>query len=150
MQTKEVTQSSNNRRRFTEKREYTNYRESVPEELRFIGRDNYNTMVYEYFNSIGELLTEYDGGVCVDKCFYLFLYKIKKKMSYRISNKRFYNKHSDNHIYTITMMFPKRFKHWVIRKKGFDKHLKKKIVSILKTGRKLRAHFYSLRVIRKI
>lgn len=135
---------------FIDKKEYTHYRESLPKELRIIGRDNYNEFVRTYFSTIGECLSEYEGGVCVDKMMYLFMFRVPDKMSYKIFGKRKFNLHSNNYIYAVSGYFGNRYSHWVVRKKSLVKEFRQKIANNLRGGLKHKAYFNTLKNMRKI
>lgn len=151
MKTQEVLQSPNiSGKTFIDKKEYTHYRESLPKELRIIGRDNYNEFVRTYFSTIGELMAEYQGGVCIDKMMYLFMFRIPDKMTYKILGKKKFNLHSDNHIYAVSIAFEYRYKHWVVRKKTLLSEFRAKISNNLRNGLKYKAYFNTLKNMNKI
>lgn len=136
---------------FIDKKEYTNYRESLPKHLRIIGRDKYNRLVEDYFETIGELLVDYDGGVCIDGFAYFFMFRIPNKLGYRGAfGKKKYNLHSDNYMYAFSAMFNTKYHHWTIRKKSLYKDLRAKLRENLKAGRRYMTHFHTLKTIGKL
>jgi len=151
MKTQEVQQLPNiSGKTFIDKKEYTHYRESLPKELRIIGRDNYNEFVRTYFSTIGECIAEYEGGVCVDKMMYLFMFRIPDKMTYKILGKKKFNLHSDNYIYAVSVAFGSKYKHWTVRKRTLLEEFRDKISKNLRSGLKYKAYFNTLKNINKL
>lgn len=151
MKTQEALQLRNVKSKtFIDKKEYTNYRATVHSDLRIVGRDNYNKFVRDYFSTIGELLLEYEGGVCIPKTMYLFMFRIPDKLTYRLMNIKKFNLHSNNYIYAVSAMFGTNHSHWTIRKRSLLGALRSKLVKNLKSGIKYKAYFNTLRNMHKI
>ncbi len=143
MRIREVAQSPNHRT-FTAKTEYTHYRKTIPDNHRIVGRDKYNKMIIDYFSSIADLTVGYIGGVCVKGLMYSFMFKLPKKVKYKVNGKQIFNFHSNHYVYAVAVKFASKYSHWGIKKKTFPADYRQKLMENIKSGVKYKAFFYSL------
>lgn len=127
------------------KPEYTVYRKTIDKKNFIQGRDNYFKFVHDYFETIAECVVEYSGGVCIKDFMYVFLFQIPVKKDYLIAGKPIYNFHSDHKVYTVSIQFPTRYRHWAIKKRTFPREQKVKLKDSIKAGNKYKAYFNTLR-----
>jgi len=140
----------------TSKPEYTEYRSRVDVKHRVVGRDKWFKFMQIYFETIAEMLTEYEGGVCIEKTFYLFYFMMpQRKIIKQLVDggqrvKKFYNEHTDSYIYTPTIVFPDRLNFWSFSQRGSAKNLRKSLHRLLTAGHKPKNHYSILKMNHKI
>lgn len=137
------------------KKEYTKYREQVDEKFRIKGRDSWMKFVREYYNVITDLALQYEGGVCVEKYYYLFFFMLPEKRVLKRfvdGNKyrKIYNYHSDMYIYTPTISFTKSHYHWSFSNVSSSDKLRNGLKDLLFAKEKPKNHYTVLKINKKV
>lgn len=132
--------------RLSSKQETVNYTKSVDFKDRIKGRDNFNKFIIDYWETVKELVFEYEGGVCIEKFFYFFFFMPPKKMKYRPKwhgLKSSYNFHTDSYKYFATLVFNRPNESWGFSSGSTLKPFRMQIMRFLFDGNKPK-NYYTL------
>ena len=136
--------------KLTHDKEYTAYRQyrKISKTRRIKGRANYRKFVKAVFETIAEEMLERDGGVCINKLGYWFIWKPPKKVLasyYTEGGLGEYNNFHTNHYLYLPTFFPARRQMYWCMDKAFNKRLTHKLNKKIREGKKYKTYINSLR-----
>lgn len=128
------------------KTEYTIYRNTIKPEHFIMGRDNYGKFVKEFFDTISEQAIEKDGGVVIRRLGYFYNWLCPRKLSWRKdrSKEDLYSASTDNRQYFPTFIPHEARCEWTMDK-TFSKVYKDELVKKIKSGKRYKSYYASLR-----